>query len=1228
MMGCSDKWEQYLEFPVEDTHNISNRLILAGFNPVKVKILTESAATFEAIEEAFNWLDDQENENTLVVVHYSGHGGQIDDDNDDDDDEVDDKDEVSSGDSHGSNRCKLLTPLYALATAQTTDALREIIHQYPDLLTPWADVTLTKLIQAAWQCQQLDRVCIFIACRAFLTRCHQIGREAAMAEQQILPLCASSPLAELLQPPKDDEPISRRIPLYRHALSQVRRKSEAELWATLQYELANCLARSREQDRAQKLEEAICLYQAVLEIWTPEKVPEKWAQVLHDLGSAFRLRVRGDLGENLKRAIRLYELALKVRTRDDYPGEWAKTQICLGIARKDFPRGDRAKNQKRAFKHYWAVRSVWGRRADPVGWARVHHNLGNLCSQSVCGNRAVNLERAIRHYRLALKIRTYEDHPVQWAMTQVGLANAYVKRIRGDRAENLERAVELYTETLRVRTREARPVEWAETQYDLAVAYRYRLYGDKAENQEKAIQCYEWALEVYTRESYPRQWANVHNDLGTAYNQRLRNDRAENIEYAIHHYIQSLKVRTDQSFPADWATTRNNLANAYCDRVRGNRELNLERAIRHYNQALRVRTQDTFPYEWAMVNNNLGTAYWERVRGDRWENLEKAICHFETALIVFEPATFPVDARRAARNLGNLFFEQKRWPEAKAPYEKARQAAENLYQASLLRASKETELAETADLYRRTAYVLARAGQPQEAVLAVEQGRARGLAEALARDRTDLEKVRQIDAAAYEQYRRVAECLRQLEAAERAGAPAATREASPLTAEALRQEALQARAGLDAAIARIRKVEGYEGFMALPVWEDVARAIRPGWPLVYLVTTPAGSLALVVHRQDSAVSVEAIWADLFTFEDLDGLLVQRERDEVLGGYLSGQLFRSEWLKESLAQVLPTLGEQVIEPVAARLRAWGAEGVVLVPGGRLGLLPLHAARYRVDGRRVHLLDEFVVADAPNARAWKAAQDALALRQRHPPTLAGVGNPLPHPKPLPFARAELEEVADLFTAETRRPLYEEQATRSALLQRLPGATHVHLACHGLFDLETPLASRLELSRQEALTLGQVLDELASELEQARLVVLSACQSAIPEFRRLPDEVIGLPTGFFQAGVPGVVGTLWPVNDLSTALLMLKFYEYHLRGDEGPSPARALRRAQRWLRDVTAGELLDYFERHHALHKAHRQAERERMPEEMAAAGVSRFVWQEPEVQPFADPYYWAPFIFVGV
>jgi hypothetical protein len=84
-------WGDDLEWSDDDAWDVYNRLILAGFDPAKVRILTESAATFEAFEQGFNWLDDQENENTLVVVHYSGHGGQITDDNGD---ESDGNDEV------------------------------------------------------------------------------------------------------------------------------------------------------------------------------------------------------------------------------------------------------------------------------------------------------------------------------------------------------------------------------------------------------------------------------------------------------------------------------------------------------------------------------------------------------------------------------------------------------------------------------------------------------------------------------------------------------------------------------------------------------------------------------------------------------------------------------------------------------------------------------------------------------------------------------------------------------------------------------------------------------------------------------------------------------------------------------------------------------------------------------------------------------------------------------
>ena len=52
-----------------------------------------------------------------------------------------------------------------------------------------------------------------------------------------------------------------------------------------------------------------------------------------------------------------------------------------------------------------------------------------------------------------------------------------------------------------------------------------------------------------------------------------------------------------------------------------------------------------------------------------------------------------------------------------------------------------------------------------------------------------------------------------------------------------------------------------------------------------------------------------------------------------------------------------------------------------------------------------------------------------------------------------------------------------------------------------------------------------------------------------------MIGLPAGFLQAGVPGVVATLWPVNDRSTAVLVAEFYRLLLA--ERQDPATALRR-----------------------------------------------------------------------
>ncbi len=372
---------------------------------------------------------------------------------------------------------------------------------------------------------------------------------------------------------------------------------------------------------------------------------------------------------------------------------------------------------------------------------------------------------------------------------------------------------------------------------------------------------------------------------------------------------------------------------------------------------------------------------------------------------------------------------------------------------------------------------------------------------------------------------------------------------------------------------------------------------------------------------------------------LNELLTTVRDGQVVGGYLAGQMGDQDALGTALADGLPTVGTSLIGPVAARLRELGARGVVLLPTGLLGLLPLHAAPYPVDGETRCLLDEFDVSHTPGALVLRAARAALAAREARPAVLVGVGNPQPHPQPLAFARAELEEVARFFPDGASHPLYETAATEPALVDLLPQATHVHLACHGRFDADTPLDSCLELARPDPPLPDD--DEGRVRLEEilagdwfghTRLVVLSACQTAITDARRLPDEAIGLPAGLLQAGVPGVIGTLWSVDDLSTTLLMTQFYAYHRQGDpatgEGPlPPAAALRRAQVWLKTRTADDLVTLLAAHRSVASAAEQRSGTRMSTADAGAGLRQLGLEDPASRPYAEPYYWAPFVAIG-
>ena len=390
----------------------------------------------------------------------------------------------------------------------------------------------------------------------------------------------------------------------------------------------------------------------------------------------------------------------------------------------------------------------------------------------------------------------------------------------------------------------------------------------------------------------------------------------------------------------------------------------------------------------------------------------------------------------------------------------------------------------------------------------------------------------------------------------------------------------------------------------------------PERPLLYLTTGLQGSLALLLSRpppgkleESQGVQVEAHWLDSFWTKDLERLLEQRRREPHATSPRDLKPAKATDAAASPTDFLAPLGDALLAPVVPRLRALAAKSVVLIPCGPLGVLPLHAASFGSARERGCLLDEVDVSYAPSAVALAAADAAAARTDTSPPVLAGVGDPQSESAPLPFACAELEEIGELFDQGRRRKLFGSSATKTALLAAATGASHLHLACHGAFDAAEPLDSALALAAGN-LTLREIL--ALDAFRDSRMTVLSACQTALTDFLRSTDEAIGLPVGFLMAGVTGVAGTLWSVNDLSTALTMTRFYELQLRG--GPDgttlpPASALCHAQRWLRDLTQEELDRYLLSHPSLGRS---------------AVLPPLALH---ARPFSDPFYWAPFVFVG-
>ena len=196
----------------------------------------------------------------------------------------------------------------------------------------------------------------------------------------------------------------------------------------------------------------------------------------------------------------------------------------------------------------------------------------------------------------------------------------------------------------------------------------------------------------------------------------------------------------------------------------------------------------------------------------------------------------------------------------------------------------------------------------------------------------------------------------------------------------------------------------------------------------------------------------------------------------------------------------------------------------MPQGDLVMLPLHAAgRALSSGVRHAVIDDHLVSYAPSGAALRTARQRLARIPAGMCNLFGLFNPKRSARETLRQTEEIELPAlrKMFGAEALIWSGADATAERALALNETSAAYVHFGCHGGFDGQDPERSGLYLAGQDILTVRQIAGGL--RLSGNRWVALSACETAMVDVQHLPDEFVGLPAAFLQAGAAGVLATL---------------------------------------------------------------------------------------------------------
>ena len=774
-----------------------------------------------------------------------------------------------------------------------------------------------------------------------------------------------------------------------------------------------------------------------------------------------------------------------------------------------------------------------------------------------------DLDNRIELHELALVLTAEADkgRPRRLSNLAVALGDRYA--LRG-KAEDLDKRIELVEEALALTAERDKDRPMLLNNLAVVLEEVYTLRG-KSEYLEKSIELYEIALKLTEKGSknHPRFLNNLANALVDRF---MLKGKDEDLDNSIKLYEEALKLTAEGH--KDRNRFVNNLAKALGDRyaLRGKPE-DLDKSIKLIEEALALIPEGDKDRP-ILVNNLAATL------GDRYaySNIDddaiKAIEYYQLAIKLLNDGH--TEKPKIQRNLGDLCVRVGNYLSALEAYEGMAASLEMLRSANPGKRDREKILSDYAHGFAQLVFCCIKLNEPEKALRYAEAAKSRALVDALHNQVTDISNLATQDEtlkANLEELQKLQHeinwLLRQLGAGDENISwidPNTSRFRRPLD---------EINADLKDKRAKEQELweilEKHSPVFAMTVsappfhlQDALALADEENAALISYYQHSQGWIAFIVSKRE------------FFIAELQGV------EDLLETYQSAfSNLHSPFGKILLSCVLEEAWQVLIQPLQRWLPAEGTN-LVIAPFAGLHHLPF-AAFTNPEGGRC-LVDHYCLKTITSLGTLRAMRNQAQIQaevrtKNQEMTVVGYASIPSSPSYLPAVEDEVNAISRLFSLP--HPLIGEDARINDVLTQAPGSHVLHFACHGMFDPKQPHHSGLMLE-DGWLTVRDIL--IRMNLSGTDMVVMSSCLSGLSRISQ-GEELTGLLTAFISARAKSVVGSLWSVDDRSTAELMVRFYELISKGWERSA---ALREAQLFIR---------------------------KQPQ-----------WQH--------PYYWSPFFLTGV